>query len=103
MVRGKEKHLEVSHKALEEWGGWGDGGALESLCGRLAEPPGNAITFISLRMDDELLVSTAPYNCNWSRTMVRCFIDTILSATAMPCNKDYLNPTPQLRARQAGL
>lgn len=55
--------------------------------------PGNAVTFISLRMHDESLsVSTALYNCSWSRTTVRCFTDTTLSAIAMPCNRDVSTP-----------
>lgn len=64
--------------------------------------PRNAITFISLRMNDESLsVRTALYTCSWSRTIFRCFMDTILSATAMPCNGDSFNLLPQLRVRQA--
>lgn len=51
--------------------------------------------------DESLSVSVALYTCSCSRAIFRCFMDTILSATAMPCNKDNLNPMPQLRGRQA--
>lgn len=102
MVRGKEKHLEVSHKASEKWGGWADGDALAGFVWEAGRGPGNAITFISLRMDDESLsVSRALYTCSSSRAGSRCFVDMILSATAMPWNRARLSLMPQLRGSQA--
>lgn len=91
-------------QGLREVGSLSDGDASEGFVWEGGRVPRNAITFVSLRMNDEpLSVRIALYTCSWSRTIFRCFMDTILSATAMPCNGDSLNLTPQLRVIQAPL
>lgn len=102
----REKRMKLSHswsegnRSIYRWvtrpqvgsGEWrsgesgSDGDALEGFVWEAGRALRNAITFISLRMNDEpLSVRIALYTCSWSRTIFRCFMDTILSATAMPC------------------
>lgn len=91
----------MSHKASEKWEAGVMGMPWKALYGRLVEHPGNDITFASVRMDDDSLsVRTALYTCSCSRTVFRCFLDTMLNATAMPCNKESLNPMPQFGVSQ---
>lgn len=91
----------MSHKASEKWEGGVMGMPWKALYGRLVEHPGNDITFASVRMDDDSLsVRTALYTCSCFSTVFRCFLDTMVIATAMPCNKARLNPMPQFRVSQ---
>lgn len=91
----------MSHRASEKLEAGVMGMPWKSLYGKLVEPPGNDITFSSLRMDDESLsVSIALYTFSCSRTVFRCFLETMLNATAMPCNTESRNPMPQVRVSQ---
>lgn len=72
-------------------------GESQGLGERGGHSGGNAGTFIRVRMDVSGLVSIVPYSCSPSRTIFRCFRDTMPSATARPCSRDSPNPMPQLR------